>query len=208
MDFEASKLTSRQRYKLLIALITPRPIAWISSLGPTGVVNLAPFSFFNVFSEDPPLIMVSFDRRPDGRVKDTVMNIERNGEFVVNIADESLAETMHQTSGDYPPDVSEPEVLGLAMAPSVQIKTPRVERAPFSLECRTWKVIDVAEDRRLVMGEGVHMHVRDDLFDADTFRVRDDRFFPMGRLWGDRYTRTRDRVSMPPAKGFAPKFEV
>lgn len=201
MNFSSAELTPAQRYKLLVALIVPRPIAWISTLGPTGVVNLAPFSFFNVFCESPPLVMVGINRRPDGRRKDTIANIERSGEWVVNIADEPLAEAMHMTSGDYPPDLSEAELAGLAMAPSVQVKPPRVQDAPFALECRTWKIIDVNDDRRLVIGEGVHLHVRDDLFDAERFRIRDDRFFPMGRLFGDRYVRTRDRVQFAPAKG-------
>ena len=201
MNFAADALTPAQRYKLLVALVVPRPIAWISTLGPTDVVNLAPFSFFNVFCETPPLVMVGINRKPDGRTKDTITNIERTGEWVVNIADEPLAETMHQTSGDFPPETSEPEVTGLAMAPSVQVKPPRVQESPFSLECRTWKHIEVSEDRRLVIGEGVHLHVRDDLFDAERFRIHADRFLPIGRMFGDRYVRTRDRVQFPPAKG-------
>jgi flavin reductase (DIM6/NTAB) family NADH-FMN oxidoreductase RutF len=201
MNVAAAELTPAQRYKLLVALVVPRPIAWISSLSASGSVNLAPFSFFNVFCEDPPLIMVGINRRPDGRMKDTIANIERDKEWVVNIADEPLAETMHMTSGDYPPEMSEAEVHGLAMAPSVQVKPPRVKDAPFSLECRMWKLIEVSDDRRLVIGEGVHLHVRDDLFDPATFRIRDDKFFPIGRMFGDRYVRTRDRVQFPPAKG-------
>lgn len=201
MNVAAAALTPAQRYKLLVALIVPRPIAWVSTVGETGVVNLAPFSFFNVFCEDPPLVMIGINRRPGGRLKDTLANIERAGEWVVNIADESLTEAMHRTSGEFPPDVSEAEVTGLAMAPSVQVVPPRVAAAPFALECRTWQMLDVNGDRRLVIGEGVHLHVRDDLFDPATFRIRDDRFFPVGRMFGDRYVRTRDRLQFPPAAG-------
>src|SRR5215510_15227958 len=88
MEYAASDLSQRERYKVLISFVLPRPIAWVTTIGPTGVVNAAPFSFFNVFAEDPPLIMIAVNRRPDGRVKDTAINIERTGEFVVNIADE------------------------------------------------------------------------------------------------------------------------
>ena len=96
MEFDASKLQPRDRYKMLASFVLPRPIAWVTCLGPTGVVNAAPYSFFNVFCEDPPLCMFAVNRRPDGRSKDTLTNIQRTGEFVVNIADEHLARAMHE----------------------------------------------------------------------------------------------------------------
>jgi flavin reductase (DIM6/NTAB) family NADH-FMN oxidoreductase RutF len=201
MDFAARDLTPAQRYKLLTGFVIPRPIAWITSLGPTGVVNAAPFSFFNVFGEDPPVVMIGFNRRPDGSLKDTVLNIERAGEWVVNIADEPLAEAMHRTSGIFPSDVSEAEAEGLALAKSVAVAPPRIRDAPFSLECRTMQVIDVGTERRLVLGEGLHLHIRDDVIDPATLRVRDENYFPIGRMYGNRYVRTRDRITFPPAKG-------
>jgi flavin reductase (DIM6/NTAB) family NADH-FMN oxidoreductase RutF len=95
MEYAANDLKPRDRYKLLAGFILPRPIAWVTTVGPTGVVNAAPFSFFNVFCEDPPLCMFASNRRPDGRQKDTAVNIERTGEFVVNMTDEPLALAMH-----------------------------------------------------------------------------------------------------------------
>ena len=96
MEYDPSKLQPRERYKMLASFVLPRPIAWVTCLGPTGVVNAAPYSFFNVFCEDPPLCMFAVNRRPDGRSKDTLTNIQRTGEFVVNIADEHLAHAMHE----------------------------------------------------------------------------------------------------------------
>jgi flavin reductase (DIM6/NTAB) family NADH-FMN oxidoreductase RutF len=198
MHYVSEALESRDRYKLLTALIVPRPIAWVTSLSPTGAVNAAPFSFFNVFSEDPPIVMIALNKRPDGRTKDTQGNILRSKEFVVQIADEPLAEAMHKSSGDFPPDVSEIEQLGLTLAPSVGVGPPRIATAPFALECRLWKVIEVGDDRVLIMGEGIHFHVRDDLWDHERMRVRDEAYFPVGRMFADRYVKTRDRLMFPP----------
>jgi len=113
MEYAADDLTPRDRYKLLAGFVLPRPIAWVTTVGPTGVVNAAPFSFFNVFCEDPPLCMFAVSRRPDGRIKDTLINIQHHQEFVVNITDEPLAHAMHDSSGDFPPDIGEPGYLGL-----------------------------------------------------------------------------------------------
>src|ERR1700755_2087044 len=112
MEYVPSDLSPRERYKVLASFVLPRPIAWVTSLGPGGVVNAAPFSFFNVFCEDPPLCMFAVNLRPDGRTKDTLVNIERTGEFVVNIADEPLALAMHETSGDFTPEAGQPHYLG------------------------------------------------------------------------------------------------
>src|SRR3979490_469688 len=95
MEYAADDLTPRDRYKLLAGFVLPRPIAWVTTVGPTGVVNAAPYSFFNVFCEDPPLCMFAVSRRPDGRIKDTLVNIQHHQEFVVNITDEPLAHPIH-----------------------------------------------------------------------------------------------------------------
>ena len=201
MQYAASKLNAHERYKLLISFVLPRPIAWVTTIGPTGVVNAAPFSFFNVFAEDPPIVMFAVNKRPDGRLKDTWLNIERTGEFVVNVTDEPLARAMHDSSGDFPPNVGEPDYLGLKLAPSVDIKPPRLADAPFAMECKTWKLIDVNGDRQLIMGEGIHFHIRDELWDRDAMRVHMERYHPIGRMFADRYCRTDDRVVFPAAEG-------
>src|ERR1041384_5871171 len=134
MQYAPSDLKPRERYKVLTSFVLPRPIAWVTCMGPTGVVNAAPYSFFNVFCEDPPLCMFAVNRRPDGRTKDTLTNIQRTGEFVVNIADEHLARAMHESSGDFPPDIGEPDYLGLKLAPSTKNRVPPPAGAPVSTE--------------------------------------------------------------------------
>ncbi|HEY4171252.1 MAG TPA: flavin reductase family protein [Reyranella sp.] len=199
MQYAVSDVNDRDRYKILTAFVLPRPIAWLTTLGQGGVVNAAPFSFFNVFAEDPPLVMIAINRRPDGRLKDTWLNIERTGEFVVNLTDEPLARAMHDSSGDFPPNVGEPDYLGLKLAPSVDIKPPRLAEAPWSMECRTWQVINVKDDRQLVIGEGLRFHIRDELWDPKAMRVHMDRYHPVGRMFADRYCRTDDRMEFPAA---------
>ena len=201
MDYAASDLTPRERYKVLTSFILPRPIAWVTSIGPTGVVNAAPFSFFNAFCKDPPLCMFAANRKPNGQDKDTFLNIQRTGEFVVNIADEPLARAMHESSGDFPPETGEPDYLGLKLAPSTRIAVPRLADTPWAMECKLWKLIDVNDDRRLIMGEGIHFHIRDELWDDKAMRVHMDRYHPIGRMFADRYCRTDDRVVFPAAEG-------
>jgi flavin reductase (DIM6/NTAB) family NADH-FMN oxidoreductase RutF len=201
MQYAAKDVTPHERYKLLISFVLPRPIAWLTTIGPTGVVNAAPFSFFNVFAEDPPLVMIAINKRPDGRIKDSWANIERTGEFVVNLTDEPMARAMHESSGDFPPGVGEPDYLGLKVAPSVDVKAPRLADAPWAMECKTWQVLNVKDDRQLVIGEGVRFHIRDELWDPKAMRVHMDKYHPIGRMFADRYCRTDDRVVFPAAEG-------
>ena len=205
MEYFPENLQPRERYKMLAGFVLPRPIAWVTSLGPTGVVNAAPFSFFNVFSEDPPLCMFAVNQRPDGRVKDTLVNIQRTSEFVVHLTDEPLARAMHDSSGDFPPDVGEPDYLGLKLAPSTSVAVPRLADAPWAMECKIWKTIDVNGDRTLIMGEGINFHIRDELWDPDAMRVHMELYHPIGRMFADRYCRTDDRVVFPAAPVVAAK---
>src|ERR1700736_6059048 len=126
MEYVPNDLTLRERYKVLTSFVLPRPIAWVTTVGPHGVVNAAPFSFFNVFCEDPPLCMFAVNLRPDGRVKDTLVNIQRTGEFVVHLTDEPLARAMHDSSGDFPPEIGEPGYLGLSFRASTKVADARL----------------------------------------------------------------------------------
>ena len=201
MEYLPADLSPRERYKILTSFVLPRPIAWVTSISESGIVNAAPFSFFNVLGEDPPLCVFAINLRPDGRTKDTLVNIRRSNEFVVHITDEPLAQSMHETSGDFPPEISEPAQVGLKLAPSSTVAVPRLADAPFAMECRTWKIIDVNGDRQLVFGEGVNFYIRDELWDREKMRVEMDLFHPVGRMFADRYCRTNDRMEFPPAKG-------
>src|SRR3954453_20342660 len=119
MDLELAQLPPLERYKLLIGLVIPRPIAWISPRSANGVANCAPFSFFNVFSEDPPLCVVEINPRSDGAIKHTLKNIRRTKEFVVNLADESTANARHAPSYEFTEEESEVENSVLTQAPAL-----------------------------------------------------------------------------------------
>jgi flavin reductase (DIM6/NTAB) family NADH-FMN oxidoreductase RutF len=197
MDLRLAELPPLERYKLLIGLVIPRPIAWISTRSENGVANCAPFSFFNVFSEEPPLCMVSFNRRSDGQMKHTVKNIRRTGEFVVNLADESTAEAMHVSSYEIPEEESEFEKIGLTPVPALLVQHPRIAEAAASLECRVERRIEFGPERELVIGEILLVHAREGVIDPATKRVSETHYRPVGRLFASRYCTTRQRFNLP-----------
>ncbi|MCZ8374452.1 MAG: flavin reductase family protein [Beijerinckiaceae bacterium] len=189
LDFVFADVDKATRYKLLSGVIVPRPIAFVTTLNEDGVVNAAPYSFFNVFSDDPPLIVLGLQRKPDRTVKDTTRNIELTGEFVVNMVDEPLAAAMNDAAADFPPGISEPEVLGLALAPSNTTRVPRLAAAPFALECRKTMSLAFNASRELLIGEVTGLHARAGVLDTGTLRVDFAAYRPVGRLFGDLYTR-------------------
>lgn len=197
-----AQLTSSQRYRLITGSVMPRPIALITTLGPDGLCNAAPYSAFNYMGEDPPLLAIAVERygeeshRP-GEVKDTLRNILLSGEFVVNMVDEPLLESMVACGSDYPADISETEAIGLETEPSHSISVPRLVRAPIAWECRRFAVLDFSHLRSIVIGEIVSMHFREGLLDETTLRVNVDRYHPCGRLGGPNYCRTTDRIRLP-----------
>lgn len=196
MDLELAKLPALERYKLLIGLVIPRPIAWISTWSENGVANCAPFSFFNVISEDPPLCIVSINRRSDGAMKDTLRNIRRTGEFVVNLSDESTANAMHLSSAELPETESEFTKTGLTPVPGVLVEHPRIGEAAASFECKVERRIEFGPERELVIGEILLIHARDGLVDPTTKRVSES-YLPVGRLYASRYCTTRQRFDLP-----------
>jgi flavin reductase (DIM6/NTAB) family NADH-FMN oxidoreductase RutF len=195
-EFPFSELDQVARYKLLIGLVYPRPIALVSTINANGVYNAAPFSFFTVVADEPPMVLLSFNRRRDGRLKDTVKNIRRAREFVVNLVDEALANAMLRAGQELPDTISEFDAAGLTPAPSAAVKPPRVLESPASLECRLLRRLTFGSARELVLGQVLHAHVRDGLVDAATWRVS-EQYRPIGRLYGDRYCTTRQRFDLP-----------
>jgi flavin reductase (DIM6/NTAB) family NADH-FMN oxidoreductase RutF len=193
---DASSLDERDAYRLLISVIVPRPIAWVTSVSAAGLVNLAPFSFFNGISASPPLVSIAIGRRGRERTKkDTLRNVEATREFVVNVVTEDLAEAMNLTSGEYPPEVSEVELARLAVVPSDLVKPPRVAAAPIHLECRLVEIHEIgAAPASLVIGEVLRFHVRDDVTTNGT--VDPAKLKAVGRLGGDAYCRVRDLFEM------------
>ena len=197
MDLELAALPAIERYKLLIGLVIPRPIAWISTRSANGVANCAPFSFFNAISEEPPLCIVSFNRRSDGAMKHTLANIRRTGEFVVNLADEGTADAMHLSSDEIPESESEFEKTGLTPVPAKLVQHPRIAEAAAALECRLERRIEFSAERELVIGEILLVHAREGLIDPVTKRISESAYRPVGRLFGPRYCTTRQRFNLP-----------
>ncbi len=193
MQIDPAFHSTADNYKLLTNLVVPRPIAWVTSLSEIGVVNLAPFSFFNAVGSDPLYVMVSVGKRDNGEFKDTAKNIQSSGEFVVNMVTEELFAAMNISAADFPPDHSELDAAQLQTAPSVHVKTPRVAQAQVSLECRLFSALPLGENT-LFVGQVVMFHVADHLMGP---RLHVKNFAPIGRLGSPSvYCRTADRFDI------------
>jgi flavin reductase (DIM6/NTAB) family NADH-FMN oxidoreductase RutF len=185
-------------YRALVSVVTPRPIAWVTSIDLEGRVNLAPFSFFNAFGANPPVVVFSPTLRRDGSSKDTLRNVQAVGEFVLNAAVESLAEAMNRTSAELPPGESEAEFAGLSLVPSARVRPPRVHPSPVHLECRVLQILPIGKgpiSANLVIGEVLLMQIDDAVLDAQG-RVDPQKLRTIARLGGDFYCRTRDLFEM------------
>lgn len=171
MEFDMRSLPMPVRYKIINSTITPRPIAWITSLSASGVLNAAPYSFFNAVGTEPPLIVLGLLKEPRARtLKNTATNIIATGEFVVNLVGEHDAEKMNLCSVDAPADVSEIDYAGIETAPSVVVAPPRIATSPVSFECRKAVALDIGTQQTVVIGEVLYAHVRDE-FVSDPERV-------------------------------------
>ena len=199
MQFDFAEISAKDRYKLMVSTILPRPIAWVVTRSAAGVVNAAPYSFFNGVGGDPPLISISIEGKgADGR-KDTAVNIRESGQFVVNLVDEATAQAMVVTAADFAPAVSETEQAGLATLPSVRIAPPRIAASPVAFECETYQIVELPQGRDLVIGRIVLMHVADAaVLDAAKCYVDTPSLDLVGRMHaGGWYTRTRDSFEIP-----------
>ena len=194
MDIDPSLQTKEDNYKLLTNLVVPRPIAWITTLNQAGIVNLAPFSFFNAVGCDPLYLVIGIGHRDSGALKDTAKNIESSGEFVVNLVTEELLVAMNITAADFPPDESELGASRMLAVPSVYVKAPRLAAAQASLECTLFQP-HLLGANTLYIGEVVMFHVADYLLGP---RSHINDFAPIGRLGSpSTYCRTTDRFEVP-----------
>ncbi len=184
-------------YMILAGLVTPRPIALVTTVDPEGRVNAAPFSFFNVLGDSPPIVGFCPGDRAPGVPKDTARNIRLTHEFVVNLVDESIAEKMNLCAATLPPGESELVHASLTQAASSVVKPPRIAEAPASLECRSHSIIEIG-DNRLIIGEVLRVHVRDDrVFDTEKWHVKPEFYHPIARMQSPNwYARTRDMFEM------------
>ncbi|MEY2682724.1 MAG: flavin reductase family protein [Betaproteobacteria bacterium] len=201
VDFE--QLDTYPRYKLMASLIIPRPIALVTTLGANGVANAAPFSMFNMVGEDPPILMISINRLTDGRLKDTAANILHNGEFVVHMSDEPMAQKMHDCGKAFPSDVSELAAVGLTPVPSRCVAPPRIQESPVAFECVLHEKLET-ESRYVFIGRIRWLAARDGLIDTTAWRVNLREYSPIARFGASFYTRTNDRFSLNDAPQEAP----
>lgn len=191
--FDLVQGVSDDRYKLLTGLIVPRPIGWIGTRRSDGTNNLAPFSFFNVVSSNPPVVFFSAGSHRD-RPKDSATLAEESGEFTVNIVSEDVAEAMSITSGSYAAEDDEFDIAGLTAVDGVEVHAPIVEESPANLECKVRQIIEIGERNRLVLGDVVAIHVEERVLDGT--RIDNDALRAIGRMAGSTYVNTRDRFDI------------
>lgn len=198
MQFDPQHMSARDIYFKMAQLITPRPIAWVSTVSKTGVVNLAPYSFFNGVGGNPPTIVFCPANNRHGQPKDTLRNIEANREFVINVVPFSLADQMNQTSAEYDADVSEAEACGLSTTPSQKIQPPRLADAPAAFECTLNQIVRLGEGpggANMVVGQIEMFHVSDTVV-SDDGTIDSAKLDTIGRLGGTGYTRTTERFDL------------
>jgi flavin reductase (DIM6/NTAB) family NADH-FMN oxidoreductase RutF len=196
MRIDPAYLDAETAYRLITGVVVPRPIAWVTSLSATGVLNLAPFSAFMFVAPKPPMLAISVGRK--GNIyKDTAQNILNNEQYVVHIADSSLMNAVHESSTEHPPDVSEVDELGLATLPGERIKVPRLAAAPIAMEFRFRQCLEFGDTRsRLIVGEVLVFHIRDGLLNNG--KIETEALDPIARIAGPRYARLGEITTLKP----------
>ncbi len=196
MELDLENEYADRAYQILASLVTPRPIALVTTLSEDGCVNAAPFSFFNLLGADPPICAFAPGDRDDGTPKDTARNVRSSHEFVVNLVDEAMAGAMNQCAATLPFGESELTDAGLHTLPSSVVTPPRISESPASLECVEWGTLQIGGNR-VVIGLIKRVHLRDELFDADRKRVKADKLDLIGRMASPHwYCRTTDRFEL------------
>jgi flavin reductase (DIM6/NTAB) family NADH-FMN oxidoreductase RutF len=196
MELDLEKNFADHAYGILASLVTPRPIALVTTMSAEGKVNAAPFSFFNLMGANPPICAFAPGDRDNGTPKDTALNIRATHEFVVNLVDEVIAEKMNQCAASLPFGENELTRAGFTSAPSSIVKPPRIVEAPASLECVEWGTLQIGGNR-MVIGLIKRLHVRDELFDVEKKRVHTEKLLTIGRMASPHwYCKTSERFEM------------
>lgn len=196
MTFDLFSLQPGERYRILASLVTPRPIAWVTTQDENGNLNAAPFSFFNVFGSNPPIVAFAPGNKDRLTPKDTARNIRATGEFVVHMVDEPLGQTMVATAATLPHGKSELDGLDLTLLPSTKVSVPRIAEAPVALECTEHSTIEIGSNR-LIIGIVHFVHVRDGLMDEKGY-LKNETYHPLARMSSpDWYSRTGDQFEIP-----------
>ncbi|MBB4477524.1 flavin reductase family protein [Rhizobium etli] len=196
VSFDFKELSERERYKLMIGTIIPRPIALVTTVDEHGRINAAPFSFFNCLSADPPILAIGVENHPDMSFKDTGHNIRMTEVFTVNIVSFAIAEAMHVCGAKYPRGVDELKEAGLTALPGEKVASPYIAEAPAAFECRRHVTLELGRSRQIIMGEIVYAHYREGVVDPERLHVDPAAIDAIARLGGDTCATTRDRFEM------------
>jgi flavin reductase (DIM6/NTAB) family NADH-FMN oxidoreductase RutF len=194
--FDFRELSSRDKYKLMIGTVVPRPIALVTTVDLEGRVNAAPFSFFNCLSADPPILALGVENHADMRFKDTGLNIRLTEVFTVNIVSHAIAQAMHLCAAPFPPDQDELCAAGLTAMPGTKVASPWIKEAPASFECRRHVTLEVGKSRQIILGEILCAHYHSDVIDADRMRIDPAKLDAIARLGGNTCSTIRDRFEM------------
>ena len=197
VEFDFAALSPRDRYKLLIGAVVPRPIALVTSVDAKGHVNAAPFSFFNCLSADPAILALGVEFRPDRRQKDTGANVRATLAFTVNIVSDDIAGAMNICAVPFDPEIDELREAGLTRMPGTKVPSPWIAESPVAFECRHHVTLGIGNSREIILGEVVHAHFRADVVDARNLHVDPAALDAIGRMGGQGYARTRDYFDLP-----------
>lgn len=195
--FDFSALTAREAYKVMIGTIVPRPIAWVTTVSSEGVVNAAPYSFFNCLSADPPILALGVENHADRSFKDTAYNIRMTDCFTVNIVDRANVQAMATTAAAFPSEVDELEMAGLTAAPGEKVICPRIAEAPVAFECERFLGVSISSAREIILGRIVMAHIREDIIDPATCYSDHEKLDALGRMGGNGYAGTKDYFDLP-----------
>lgn len=197
VTFDFAALTPRERYKLLIGAVVPRPIALVTTVDEHGTVNAAPFSFFNCLSADPAILALGVEYRPTGAQKDTGRNVRQTLAFTVNIVSDALLEGMNVCAVPFEPGADELAEAGLTAMPGVKVPCPWIGQAPAAFECRHHTTLGIGNSREIILGEVVYAHFRADAVDPQKLYVDPAALDAVGRMGGHGYATTRDYFDLP-----------
>ena len=196
LHFDFAELNERQRYKLLIGTVIPRPIAFVSTVDRDGRRNAGPFSFFNVLTHDPAIVAIGVENYDDMRFKDTSRNIRDTGEFTVHIVDEALVKQMEICAIKFGPEVDEIAEAGLTTVPGLNVKSPRIVEAPAALECRRYMTLELGRAREIILGEVLGVFVREDAVDPQSLHIDQIKMDAIGRMGGHTYASTKEQFDI------------
>jgi flavin reductase (DIM6/NTAB) family NADH-FMN oxidoreductase RutF len=196
VTFAFRELSAREKYKLMIGTVVPRPIALVTTVDLQGRVNAAPFSFFNCLSADPPILALGVENHPDMRFKDTGLNIRLTEVFTVNIVSHAIAQAMHVCGVSFPPERDELKAAGLTAMPGKTVASPWIKEAPAAFECRRHITLELGKSRQIIMGEILFAHYHSDVLDADRLHIDPAKLDAIARLGGNTCSTIRDRFEM------------